>query len=92
MIAQAAIIVLALKIFAKNVFVAKVLENAALASNSSYWELLKYLTIAFFKTHPIVQVSILIVLGISALFLRDIGRSVFTYLETIKKRNETKDL
>lgn len=85
-IIEIAVVIMALKIFAKNVFVGKVLENAALASESNWWEFIKYLASSFSQTHPIVQVTIIAILGLGALFLRDIGRTIITYAGTFKKR------
>lgn len=89
MLAQIFVISLALKLFAQKVFFAKVLENAALASNSSYWELLKYLSSAFFQTRPLIQVISLLILGVGALILRDIGKTLITYIKTLQGRRET---
>lgn len=86
MLAQVLVISFALKIFGQKVFVVKVLENAALASNSNYWEFLNYLASAFFQTRLLVQIAILLILGVGALILRDIGKILITYLKTLKGR------
>lgn len=84
---QVLVLVLTLKVFAQRVFVVRVLGNAAVAAaDSSYWEFFRYLLAAFFQTRPIVQIAALIGLGVGALILRDVGRSVFTYIKTFKNQ------
>lgn len=78
-IIQVLILALALKIFANNVFVSKVLKNSSQIANFGYWDLLKYLIISFINTRPLTQIAILIGLGIGALIIRDIIRSFMTY-------------
>ncbi|MEK9170216.1 MAG: hypothetical protein AAB674_01055 [Patescibacteria group bacterium] len=78
-ILQILILALALKIFANNVFVSSVLQNVSVAARSGYWEFLKYLSVAFLGTRPLIQVAILIGLGIGALIIRDVMRSFMTY-------------
>lgn len=85
---QIAILIIALRIFAKKVFVSKVLENTALISLSSYLTALKYLIEAFFRTNLIVQFAILIMLGIIALLLRDLGKILKTYINTFNFKTE----
>lgn len=84
---QIGILIFALKIFAQEVFVGKVLENAALASDANYWQFIKYLATAFLQTHFLVQIAVLLVLGIGALLLRDAGRSLLVYANTLRKRS-----
>ncbi|OGY62240.1 MAG: hypothetical protein A2745_02430 [Candidatus Harrisonbacteria bacterium RIFCSPHIGHO2_01_FULL_44_13] len=79
MVLQVLVLILALKIFAGQVFVAKVFENAAVTARAGYWDFFKYLVSAFFQTRPLIQVVILIMLGFGALILRDIGRALITY-------------
>lgn len=86
---QAIIIGFALKLFANKVFVSQVFANAGVAANSGYGKFFKYLVVAFFQTRPIVQISVLIILGLGALILRDIGRSIMVYVSTFRKRNQT---
>ena len=76
---QILVLATALKIFAKNTFVSKVLQNASLAADSGYWAFFKYLGLAFLNTHPLTQIAILIGLGFGALIIRDITRSLMTY-------------
>ena len=76
---QVAILALVLKIFAKNVFVSKVLQNSGLAADGGYWTVLKFLALAFARSHLVVQVAILIIFSIGALLLRDIVRSILAY-------------
>ena len=85
-ILQISLLALALEIFAKNVFVIKVLRNAAIGSSFNYWQALKFLGNAFGGTKPVTQVIILLILGFSALILRDILRSLFTYWSMWRKR------
>lgn len=85
MLVQIVFLVIFLKLLANKIFFGKVIENAALASDSNYWEFFKYLLGAFFQTHFIVQIFILLVLGIGALFLRDLGRAIANYLKTLQK-------
>ncbi|OGY64351.1 MAG: hypothetical protein A3I24_01170 [Candidatus Harrisonbacteria bacterium RIFCSPLOWO2_02_FULL_41_13b] len=82
--AQILIIAFALKIFAKKVFLGKVLENAAVAADSSYWEFLKYLAYAFFSAHILIQIIIILILALGTLLLRDAGRVIRTYINTIR--------
>ena len=85
-ILQILIFALALRIFAKNVFVIKVLRNAAVGSNFNYWQALEFLGNAFVGTKPITQEIVLLILGFGALILRDILRSLFTYWSMRRKR------
>lgn len=80
---QIFILALALRIFAKNVFVAMVLKNLGQVAEGGYWQVFKYLIASFLNTRPINQVVILVLLGVFALILRDIGRSLFTYKATV---------
>jgi len=86
MIAQVVVLGLALKLFAQKVFVGKVLENAALASDANYGEFFQYLLSSFLQTNLLVQVAILLILGIGALILRDIGKALFIYIGTLRHR------
>ena len=79
---QAVIVGFALKLFANKVFVGQVFANAGVAANSGYGNFFKYLFEAFFQTRPVVQISVLIILGLGALILRDIGRAILTYSGT----------
>ena len=83
-LAQIFVISLALKIFAKKVFLEKVLENAAVAADSNYWEFLKYLAYAFFSAHILIQIIIILILALGTLLLRDAGRVIRTYINTIR--------
>ena len=74
-----------LKVLASRIFFGRVLENAALAADSSYWEFFKYLIDAFGQTHFLIQVSILLALGFGALALRDMGRAGINYVRTFQK-------
>lgn len=76
---QIAVLAFALKIFAKNVFVRAVLENAVQAADSGYWEFFKYLVMSFLGTRLLIQIIILLGLGLGALIIRDLARSLFTY-------------
>lgn len=76
---QIAVFILVFRIFAKNVFVSKVFRNAAYAADFGYWSLLKYSFAAFLNAHLITQVSILLILGVAALLLRDLIRVLITY-------------
>src|SRR3989344_6344866 len=82
MLAQIVFLVVVLKLLAGKIFLSKILENAALASGSSYWEFFKYLSQAFFQTHFAIQIFILIVLGVGALLLRDLFRIAANYIRT----------
>ncbi|MBI4991807.1 MAG: hypothetical protein HZB99_01150 [Candidatus Harrisonbacteria bacterium] len=70
---------LAIQIFAKNVFVSRVLQNIGTVAENGYVPVLKYLAVSFLGTRPLTQVSILIILGVLALILRDLGRSLVAY-------------
>lgn len=84
---QVAVAVFVIKIFAKNVFVSKVLHNVAIVSDSGYWEIFKYLINSFMATHFIIQLAILITLGLTALLIRDIVRAIFVYFVTMRQKN-----
>lgn len=86
MLAQVAFLVVILKLLANRIFFGKVIENAALASGSSYWEFFKYLTEAFFKTNIIIQVAVFVALGIGALLLRDLAKIALNYLKTFRSK------
>lgn len=85
-LAQIFIISLALKIFAKKVYLGRVLENAAVAADSNYWEFLKYLAFAFFSAHILVQIVIILILALGTLLLRDAGRVARTYFKTLRNQ------
>jgi len=70
---------LAVKFFADNVFVSKVLQNAIHAGDAGYLDSLKYLGLAFLQTNSLNQIAILIGLGFGALLIRDFIRSLLTY-------------
>ncbi len=84
-IAQVLFLVLVLRILASKIFFGRVLENAASAAGSSYWEFSRYLFGAFFQTSFKIQLVILLALGIGALVLRDLGRAGINYVRTFKK-------
>ena len=79
MLLQVAIFGLALQLFAKNVFVSKVLQNIGQVSELGYWAVLRYLLNSFLATHPITQVIILVILGVISLILRDLARGFSAY-------------
>ncbi|MDP2696033.1 MAG: hypothetical protein Q8O87_02150 [bacterium] len=83
MLVQVLVAALGLKIFAHKVFVSEVLKNAAIGQlgDATYWAFLKYLFNAFLGTNPLVQVAILLVLGLGALVLRDLGRALAIYFK-----------
>lgn len=78
-IIQVLALAMALKLFAKNVFISRVLQNASVAADSGYLVFSKYLLISFLNTRPIIQTCILVGLGIGALLIRDFIRSLMTY-------------
>ena len=84
-IGQVLFLVIVLRVLASRIFFGRVLENAALAAGSSYWEFFKYLLEAFSQTHLAVQLGIPLALGIGALALRDLGRAVINYIRTFQK-------
>ena len=79
-ILQIALLAGALKIFAGNVWVKSVLDNASIQSGSGYPEFLKYLVYAFLNTKPMVQIVVIIGLGVGALIFRDLVRALVTYV------------
>lgn len=85
MVLQILVLTVALKIFARQVFFAKVFENAAMAANDSYWAFFQYLFVTFFQTRFPVQIIILVLLGVGALILRDLGRTLAIYLRPFVK-------
>ena len=87
MLAQLAVFAVALKVFSKNVFVDQVMKNAGLVASDNYIAILKYLVKAFLNTHPFTQVVVLAGLGVVALLIRDIGRSLLTYKGMWMRRN-----
>lgn len=82
---QIAVFALALQLFAKNVFVSRVLQNIAQVAESGYWAVLKYVIASFLNTHFVTQVVILAILAIVALLVRDIGRSLLAYKSMWKR-------
>ena len=84
---QIALLALVAQIFAKNVFVSKVLKNITLASETGYWTVVRYLFDSFLNSHPLTQVMILMGMGFFALILRDLIRSLLTY-KTMWSRKE----
>jgi len=87
---QITILVVLVKIFARNVFISKVLENVVIVSGSGYGEVFKFLLTAFVDAHLIVQTVIVIGLGVSALVIRDIVRTLITYFNTFRERVSAK--
>lgn len=85
MVIEIAALAFTLRIFAKNVFVSMALRNIGIAADRGYWGIIKYLISSFLQTHFIIQIVILIILGFGALLLRDILKSVFTYLNIKRK-------
>ncbi|OGY67398.1 MAG: hypothetical protein A3H63_01525 [Candidatus Harrisonbacteria bacterium RIFCSPLOWO2_02_FULL_45_10c] len=79
MLLQVAVIVVSLKLFGDNVFVSKVLQNIGVVSGDGYWQVFKYLVAVFAQTRLIVQAVVVLALGVVALLLRDVLRSIFTY-------------
>jgi len=74
-----------LKLFARAVFVERVLENAA-TGRVSLWGIVAYFFKAYLRTELVVQAAILLVLGLGALVLRDVGRALFIWLRTARTR------
>lgn len=79
MVLQVVLFSLAVKVFARYVFVSKVFQNAALVSGSSYLDVLKFIYKAFINTHPLTQVVLLIILGVVAILIRDLIRALLAY-------------
>lgn len=77
--------IVVLKVLASKIFFGKIIENAAIASDSNFWEFSQYLLNAFFQTHFIVQILAVLILGIGALALRDLGKAVINYSKTLRK-------
>ncbi|MDD5431268.1 MAG: hypothetical protein PHP03_03555 [Candidatus Pacebacteria bacterium] len=86
-IIQVAAIVVALKIFAKNVFFSKYLQNMANVSDFGLWATFKFLVNSFLQTNFLVQVIVLLVLGFGALLLRDVLKAILVYFQTLKQKN-----
>jgi len=86
MLLQVAVIVVSLKLFGDNVFVSKVLQNIGVVSGDGYWQVFKYLVAVFAKTRLVVQAAIVLALGVMALLLRDVLRSIFTYRSLWRKK------
>ncbi len=82
---QIIVLIIALWVFARKVFVGKVLENATGAADANFWDFIKYILSAFLQTHTLVQIAILLGLGLGALIIRDIGRTLIAYLNTFRK-------
>lgn len=70
-----------LKIFANAVFVERTFQNASLG-RESIWGIVRYLLAAYINTEFAVQLAILLILGIAALLLRDLGRAVIIFFRT----------
>lgn len=79
MVAEVVFLALVLMLFANNVFVGKVFQNFGLAAGGGYWGVLNYLWYAFLSTRLVVQVASLVILGIGALVIRDLVRTLWTY-------------
>lgn len=91
MILEIAILLVALKTFTSKVFVGRVLENAALSSDSDYLDFFSYLAESFFQANPLVQIIILVLLGVGALLIRDVAKIGKTYFSTVwTSKKETK--
>lgn len=89
-IIQIAFIALAIKIFTQGVFVSEVFKNISIVAAKSYWGILCYLAVAFWNTEFIVELAILAGLGLTSLVIRDIFRSILSYL-VIKRKNDSHD-
>ncbi len=76
---QIAVFALAIEIFAGNVFVSHVFQNAAVISEGSYWSVLEFMFNSFLNTRPLTQIATLVILGIIALLIRDLIRMAVTY-------------
>lgn len=84
MLVQVVFLVGILQLLASRIFLGQILENGRVAANSSYFEFFRYLTGAFFETHLLVQISLLVILGIGALLIRDFVRIVTGYIKTFR--------
>jgi hypothetical protein len=78
-IGQLLLIALAVKVFAENVFVSRVLQNVSLVAESGYWAVVKYLALSLWATRPLTQLAILLIITILTLLIRDIGKSFLAY-------------
>lgn len=76
---QLLLIALAVQIFAKNVFVSRVLQNVSFVAESGYWAVVRYLILSFWVTKPLTQLVILFIIAVLTLLIRDIGKSLLAY-------------
>ena len=79
MAVQIVMLGVALKIFAGNVFVIKVLKNGYLVANMGYWSFFKFLFYSFLGTRPLTQIALILGLAVTSLIIRDFIRMLFTY-------------
>lgn len=80
----------ALKIFAGNVFVIKVLKNGYLVANMGYWSFFKFLFYSFLGTRPLTQAVMILGLAVTSLIIRDFIRMLFTYKAMHLRSDQTK--
>ncbi|MDP3729326.1 MAG: hypothetical protein Q8R26_01030 [bacterium] len=79
-IIQVGVVVVAIKLFGQKVFVSRIMAQSVVrVSEVGYWDVFTYLVGAFFKTHAVVQIIIILILGVGALIIRDIVKSILTY-------------
>jgi len=78
------LLILVLFFLGKLVFVQKVFENAFLASAQNPISLAVYMFGAFWKTSILKKLTILGILSLGVLFMRDIGRIFNSYITTSK--------
>jgi len=81
------VIALAIYFFANLIFVGEVVDNALNAALGNPWKLIVYLWNAFLGTRLEVQVIIAALVIAAALVLRDLNRSLISYI--LMKRQES---
>src|SRR3989338_1822137 len=70
-----------LKVFANAVFVERTFQNARLGE-TNLWGIMRYLLAAYLNTEFVIQLAILLVMGLLALVVRDLGRAFGAWLRT----------
>lgn len=83
-IAEILIILGAIYLLAKFIFVKEVVDNALLNSASNPLRLAEFLFFAFLATHWATKIAVIVFLALGALFLRDLGRTLASYRSTSK--------
>ncbi len=77
---EAVVFVVALNVFASNVFVERAVGNALLHSLGDPIDLAAYFMVAFAKTQALTKIMLILFAVIGVAFTRDLGRSIASYM------------